>query len=289
MSRLARFGRRQSARLRSLSNRQAVGLLLMAALCLGVAVASAAGQSAVATSLLAALLAGALVGVVHLSRRIGGVQRANQDAVRDLRVVVEQLQRRVVAAVERERLAAGDRHQEIADALARGERLAGRVPDLLREQNREIQALIEAFQAVAPRAPMPVRDDPARVLALLHAVRHRRPELAVTLGTGPLAVWLGYANESAGGRLVAVEHEYETAERIREMLREHDLKTVEVVHAPMMDLSVDGRTVDWYDVDALDALHDIDLLIVGGAPETLPPALHVLGRRLTPQAPVLPA
>jgi hypothetical protein len=158
MSSLVRFGRRQSARLHSLSYRQAVGLLLMAAVCLGVAVASAAGRAAIATSLLAALLAGALAGVVHLSRRIGGLHRANQASVRDLRIVVEQLQRRVVAAVEKERLAAGDRHQELTEMLARTERLTGRGADLLREQNREIAALVQLFQAVTPRAPMPPGD-----------------------------------------------------------------------------------------------------------------------------------
>ena len=289
MGRLIRFGRRQSTRLHSLSRRQATGLGVMAVLCAGVAITAVAGLAAVATSLLAVLLAAALAGVVHLSRRVGGLHRANQAALGDLRVVVEQVQRRLMAAVEKERLAAGDRHTEVVDALARAERLAGQGPSLAREQNREIQAAIQLFQAVAARAPMPVHDHRADLLGLVHAIRQRRPELAVALGVGPVAVWLGYAAETAGGRLVAVEHEYESAERIRDSLREHDLKTVEVVHAPMTDLAVDGRTVDWYDVDVLDALHDIDLLIVGGAPDTLPAAMHVLGRRLTPSAPVLSA
>lgn len=289
MSRLTRFGLRQSARLHSLSHRQAAGLVVMTALCLGVAVASVTGLTAIAISLLAVLLAAALAGIVLLSRRIGALHRANQVAIGDLRVVMDQMQRRVVAAVEKERLAAGDRHIEIADALARSEKLAGRAPELVAGQNREIQALIQLFQAVTARAPMPMRENPAGLLELMQAVRQRRPDLAVALGVGSLAVWLGYAAEDAGGRLVAVEHEYEAAERIRESLRAHDLKTVEVVHAPMMELTVDGRTVDWYDVDALTALHDIDLLIVGGAPATLPPAMHVLGRRLAPSAPVLPA
>ena len=288
--RLARFGRKQTARLHSLSSRQALGLLLMAAVCLGVAVASVMGRAAVATSLLAVLLAGALAGVVHLSRRIGGLHRANQASVRDLRVVVEQLQRRVVAAVEKERLAAGDRHQELSDALARAERMAGRGADLLRDQNREIEALVQLFQAVSPRAPMPAAGpalNPSDLLGLLHIVRRRQPELVVALAAGALVVWLGYAVEKAGARLVAVHHDRETADRTRDLVLAHGLTAVEVIHAPTTDLSVDGTTVDWYDVDALEDLRDIDLLMVDGPASALPPALHVLGRRLTPGAAVV--
>ena len=75
------------------------------------------------------------------------------------------------------------------------------------------------------------------------------------------------------------------------MLREHGLTAVEVRHAPLAELTVEGRTVDWYDVDALDGLRDIDLLVVDGiapaAADALTPALHVLGRRLADDAAVV--
>jgi predicted O-methyltransferase YrrM len=294
MSSLARFGRRQSARLHSLSSRQAAALALMALICLGVAVASATGRAAIATTLLAVLLTATLAGVILLARRVGHQHRASQASVRDLRLVVEQLQRRVVAAVEKERLAAGDRHQELTDALARSDRLTGRGAELLlREQSREIEALVQLFQHVTPRAPMPPAGvHPSDLLGLLHIVRRRQPGLAVALGGAGATVWLGYAVEQAGGRLVTVEHDEDRAEQVRALVRAHGLTVVEVVHAPLAELSVDGRTVDWYDVDALDGLHDIDLLLVDGpAPlgtaEAVPPALHVLGRRLADGAAVV--
>ena len=296
MSRLATFGRRQSARLQSLSFRQAVALTTMAVLCAGIAVTSAVGQAAVATSLLAVLLAAAVAGVLYVARRIGGLHRANQASVRDLRIVVEQLQRRVVAAIERERLTAGDRHQELSDAVARTERLTPlRAELLLREQSREIEALVQLFQDVAPRAPMSwggATLHPSDLLALLHIVRRRRPEMVVALGGAASTVGLAYALEKTGGRLVAVEHDEANAERTRALLREHGLTTVDVVHAPLAELSVDGKTVDWYDVDALAALRDIDMLVVEGpapltAAEVLPPALQVLGRRLVGGAAVV--
>ncbi len=265
-----------------LSRRQVAGLLATAIVGLGVAVASAAGQSALATSLLALLLVAVPAGVIHLSRRLGGVGRANREAVRDLRALVEQVQRRVIAAVEKERLAAGDRHQELTEALSRAERLTGRGAELLlREQTREVEALFQLFQRVTPRAPMPPGGalNPTDLLGLHNLAAGRQPGLTVLLGGGgPAAVWLGYAL-AEGGRLVAVEHDPARAEATRDALREHGLTGVEVRHAPLAELTVDGRPVDWYDVDALDGLTGIDLLVVAGA-DGVAPALHVLGRRL---------
>ncbi|MGX6604148.1 class I SAM-dependent methyltransferase [Micromonosporaceae bacterium Da 78-11] len=288
LRRLARF-------VTGLSSRQAAGLLVMVVICAGIAVAAVTGQAAVATCLLALLLAGTLAGVLLLTRRIGGMHRTTQDALRDLRVVVEQLQRRVIASVEKERLAAGDRHLELTEALARTERLTGRGAELLlREQTREVEALLQLFQQVTPRAPMPAGATlcPTDLLGLVHIARSRKPELAVALGSGPSTIWLGYALEQTGSRLVAVDHDGPRADGTRAMLLAHGLTAVEVRHAPLAELSVDGRTVDWYDVDALDGLRDIDLLFVDGSiapstPDALTPALHVLGRRLATDAAVV--
>ncbi len=282
MSSLARFGRRQAKRLHSLTSRQAAGLVLIGAACAGVAVASALGRPGVAATLLALLLAATLAGILHLSRRLGGLHRAQQNSLQDLRVVVDQLQRRLVAAVEKERLAAGDRHQELTDAIARADRLTPAGAEaLLRHQVGEIEALTQLFRSVTPRAAMPPAGSPADLLGLLHIVRIRRPGLTVALGAGPAAVWLGYAVDA--GRLVVVEHDAERAAQTRSLLLSHGLTGVEVLHAPLTELSLDGGTADWYDVDALDELREIDLLVVDGpaGAESLPPALHVLGRRLS--------
>ena len=286
-----RLARAAARRLLGLSPRQVAGTVSVLLLSGGAAVASVVGQAAVATCLLAVLLAVVLAGVVHLSRRIGAVDRSTQAAVRDLREAVDQAQRRVLASVEKERLAAGDRHLELVEAVARTERLTGRGAELLlRDQSREIEALLQLFQTISPRAPMPPGGTltPTDLLALVHVARERRPRLTVLLGSGPATVWLGYAMAGAGA-LVAVDHDRPRAERTRTRLAEHGLTAVEVRHAPLAELTVEGRTVDWYDVDALAGLRDIDLLVVENPPgaDALGPALHVLGRRLTTAAAVV--
>ncbi|NMO52574.1 class I SAM-dependent methyltransferase [Actinoplanes sp. TBRC 11911] len=277
---------------RRLSTRQLGGLLVVAAVCAAVAVASVAGQAAVATCLLALLLAGVLAGVVHLSRRIRGVHRSTQASVRELRGVVEQLQRRVIASVEKERLAAGDRHQELTESLGRTERLTGRGAELLlREQSREIEALVQLFQLITPRAPMPPAGtlNPTDLLGLVHFARNAGPGLAVALGSGPSTVWLGYA---LPGRLVAVDHDLDRVTATRQLLHEHGLSDVAVRHAPKAPLPLEGASVDWYETDALDDLRDIALLVVDGTlalpgADALTPALHVLAARLAPGATVV--
>src|SRR5689334_2429828 len=209
-----------------LSRRQVAGLLATAIGGLGVAVASAAGRAALATSLLALLLVALPAGVIHLSRRLGGVGRANREAVRDLRVLVEQVQRRVIAAVEKERLAAGDRHLELTEALSRAERLTGRGAELLlREQTQEVEALFQLFQRVTPRAPMPAGGalNPSDLLGLHTVASSRCPALTVALGSGPATLWLGYALASTGGRLVVVDHDQDRTSGIRLSLAEHGL------------------------------------------------------------------
>jgi predicted O-methyltransferase YrrM len=278
-----------------LSARQAAVLSVPAVICAGIAVAAVAGRPAVATCLLALLLAGAIGGVALLTRRIGGMHGATQQAVAELRSVVEQLQRRVIASVEKERLAAGDRHQELTEALARAERLTGRGAELLlREQSREIEALLQLFQQITPRAPMPAGAplNPTDLLGLVHAARGRAPKLTVALGSGPATIWLGYALERDGGRLVAVDHDRARADGTRALLLAHGLTAVEVRHVALADLTIDGKPHDWYDVDALDGLRDIGLLVVDGSlapsgPDALTPAVQVFGRWLASDAAIV--
>ena len=262
---------------------------LLVLLLAGAAVAAVAlsGHLRLAVALLALLVTAGLVGLWQLARRINGSFRAQRDALHEMRQLTEQVQRRVVAAVERERLEAGDRHLETTAAIARDRLTPDGAAELLRDQHGEIAATVQLLRAIEPRAPMPAAGAgprPTDLLGLLHLVRSRKPALTVALGAGPATVWLGYAAERAG-RLVVVDHDPARVERTRADLAAHGLTGAQVLLAAPAELVVGGRGTDWYDVEALAGLTDIDLLVVTGpAPsdDALAPALHVLGRRLAP-------
>jgi hypothetical protein len=291
MSRLHHLARRAARRLLGVTSRTATGLLALVVAGAAVATVALTGRVPLAIALLTLLVTVGLAGLWQISRRAAGLFRVQHEAIHDLRLLTEQVQRRVIAAVEKERLEAGDRHLEMTAAVARADRLTPEgAESLLRGQHGEMQAMFQLFRTVTPRAPMPAGPRPADLLSLLHLVRDRRPALTVALGVGPATIWLGYAAQESG-RLVVVDHDAGRVARARADVLAHGLTATEIVHAAPAELTVDGRSTDWYDVDALDAVKDIGLLVVTGpspaGSDPLAPALHVLGRRLAAGAAVV--
>jgi predicted O-methyltransferase YrrM len=106
-------------------------------------------------------------------------------------------------------------------------------------------------------------------------------------------VWIAYALEKAGGRLVSLDHDRAYAERTRAVLAAHGLSGVaEVREAPLTSREIDGRSFSWYDEDAVNDLRQIDFVLVDGppaatGPDARLPALHVLERRLADRATIV--
>jgi predicted O-methyltransferase YrrM len=145
-----------------------------------------------------------------------------------------------------------------------------------RAQMRELEALQQLYADFRPRAPMPSTGqwalNPTDLLALLDLVERRRPPVIVELGSGTSTVWLAYAVQRYGGRVVSLDHEIRYADRTRLQLHAHGLDAVaEVRDAPLNQIEVQGTEYDWYDPDALEDIERIDLLVVDGPPGSLGP------------------
>jgi predicted O-methyltransferase YrrM len=128
---------------------------------------------------------------------------------------------------------------------------------------------------------------------LFHLVRRHRPRLVLELGSGSSTVLFAAAlRANGGGRVISIEHDDEHIERTRTMLKHADLlDRVELVLAPLVDLALNGRTFQWYDLGSkLASLPEkIDFLFVDGPPgkvQTLSrfPALPMLASHLSPRA-----
>ena len=285
-------------RLRNLTRRQAILAAGAAALCAAVAGAALTGRVGIALTVLAVFFAVLFGGLLMIARRLAALQQAQRRAQADLRAVLDQTQRRLLAAVEELLLHSGDRHREVTETLAAQQKSLAHGTDLLlRAQTREVEALVQLFQGLTPRAPMPSSGgfalNPTDLLDLLHLVRTRRPRVVLELGSGTSTVWIAYALEQIGGRLISLDHDPGYAARTRAALATHGLTEVaEVRDAPLRPVVLDGRSFPWYDTEALADVREVDLLLIDGPPEkTGPdaryPAMRVLEDRLADTATVI--
>jgi predicted O-methyltransferase YrrM len=245
------------------------------------------------TGVLNALVVFALL---HVHRQVTRLQsRRAADAAPD---GVQFMQRRVLAAVEKERSAAADRHTSLVATMERAlRRSTVEVTKLQRDQTREVEALLQLFRDVVPRAPMPSSGrwalNPTDLLGILHLIEQQKPKLVLELGSGTSSVWIAYALEKSGGKLVSIDHENEFAERTRRLLTAHGLDHLaEVRDTPLRTVTVEGAEFSWYDVDGLADVADVDLMLVDGPPGSVGPlarypALPLLGHKLSGTATVV--
>ncbi|WP_250027288.1 class I SAM-dependent methyltransferase [Paractinoplanes maris] len=221
-------------RFRNLTRRQIVSAGGACVLCAAVAGAALTGNVGLALTLLAVFFTILFAGLLLVARRLSGLQRLQRRQQTDARTVLDQTQRRMLGALEELLLHSGDRHREAADRAA--------------AQTREIEAFVQLFHQVTPRAPMPPSGGAVPLLDLLHLIRTRRPRVVLELGGGAPTVWMAYAVEEAGGRLVSLDHDAARAGRTRAGLTAHALAGVaEIREAPL---------------EALADLRDVGLLVV---------------------------
>lgn len=161
----------------------------------------------------------------------------------------------------------------------------------------EIQALDQLRSKFDVTGPLPDVGgwalDPTALLWLVDEIERRRPEHVVECGSGTSTFWIAMALRQNGrGRVTALDHLAEFADRTRRSLERHGLSDVaEVRHAPLVATSTPRGQFPWYDVDPA-TLGPIDLLVVDGPPEATGPlarypALPVLHGALLPDARVL--
>jgi predicted O-methyltransferase YrrM len=253
------------------------------AVAIGVAVTLAIGWWQVAVALLAALQAGVVVLLIDLRGRM-----ARSADVKKATHVLEQAQRRidnsgtrVLAAVEMGRTEIDDGLTQLRSELRAlrtdwkndRERSAARQIAAGSQPARQVEAMLQLFARVKPRAAMPSSGgwamDATNILTLLDVVDRTHPDLIVELGAGSSSIWLGYALEVLGsGRLVSIDQDPYYAASTSAQVRRHGLeRLVEVRTAGLLESPIPGHETMWYDTAVFDDLEDIDLLLVDGPPK----------------------
>jgi predicted O-methyltransferase YrrM len=297
--------------MKSLTRRQVLALGAVAVIGAAIGVAAVLDQVALTTALVGLLVAVVFAAAVVLRQRVSQLEattRALLGEVRSLAAGQDRLefaQRRIIGAVESERLADADRWRESQAAI---EHTRHKILETIktsrerlvrsgRDQTSEVEALLQLFQDFQPRAPMPLSGhwalNATGLLELMFLLNTKHPKVVLELGSGTSTVWMAYAMERIGGRIVSVDHDRAYANRTRWLLNAHGLDGVaEVREAPLSSVNVDGEEFQWYDMAAFEEVGDIDFLMVDGPPGGLGqdaryPALRILESRLSPVATVV--
>lgn len=173
------------------------------------------------------------------------------------------------------------------------------------EDNRttfqQTAALMQLVNLIHPRLPLPPlrigAASPDLLLLLCEAVLTKRPQTLVECGAGVSTLVQGYLLEKLGhGKLYSLEHDAFWAKRVDSWVTEHGLNDfVTIVYAPLTEQLVDGKKVDWYDAQQIQALindlRPVDFLFVDGPPgdtaDTRWPALTHLRSALAADAEII--
>lgn len=275
------------------------------------AVCALVGHTQVAIALMIVLL-GAVVfvlvdvrGTIVAARRqlqqVADRQRRGDKLLRDVRNMVRPIsrelphlarvesldvhERRYLAAFEAERLAAADRHRELARLVPR----SAEIRRLLVDATRDVEALLQLLPRVPNRPLLPPSGhfamDPRALAHLADIVERERPRTVLECGSGTSTIYLGHLLANPGSRIVSIDHLEEYAQATRVHVTRHCLESVvEVRHVPLAPVP-HAPTASWYDVEGFADLDEIDLLVVDGPPastgeEARRYALELLRERL---------
>lgn len=109
---------------------------------------------------------------------------------------------------------------------------------------------------------------PDMLLTVLKTISRHKPRVIVELGSGSSTRMIDTYLEQTGSSALfySVEHDRHYLEQTRAQLQ---AGRTHLVHCPLKEVELDGRTYSWYDLSGLQLEGRIDLLIVDGPPEQL--------------------
>lgn len=163
---------------------------------------------------------------------------------------------------------------------------------------RQLQDFISIERILSPRFPLPSMRiwaiSPDFGVLLLKELLRDRPRHLMELGSGVSTLLTAYCLERQGnGRLLSIDHDERFLEHTRLALKDHGLESfVELRHAPLVPLELDGESFEYYSPRALEIEPGLELLTIDGPPvrqqaNARLPALQLLEGSLAPRATVL--
>jgi hypothetical protein len=162
----------------------------------------------------------------------------------------------------------------------------------------QIEAYIGIVETLRPTLPLPATRgwaaSPDLLREVVKQVLLEPTEVVVEASSGTSTLVIGYCMKRVGsGHVYSLEHDPVFAGKTRQAVRDHGLEEfVTVLDAPLVQYSIDGNGMLWYDLSGLSIDAPIDLLVVDGPPDVVQPmarypAVPLLKEYLSKQARVL--
>ena len=168
---------------------------------------------------------------------------------------------------------------------------------VLYRQMEALFALYQQFDFKAPLLNMRSWVASPDLLAVYSALMQEyKPTTIFEAGGGTSTIISAYNLQQLGrGHVYAVDHQEQFAELANHQLKLHGLSDFgTVIHAPLVEVNVNGATWQWYDMDRLASITNIDLMLVDGPPQYANtsdmaryPALPLMQSKLTANAHIL--
>ncbi|GAB2862747.1 hypothetical protein GCM10027092_27450 [Yaniella soli] len=167
-----------------------------------------------------------------------------------------------------------------------------------RDSTRQIESMLQIYPRFEDtKLPMPSTGgfamDAQALGHLISLVDERRPRRILELGSGTSTIWFGYLCRAYGGQVVTLDHLEEYLELTQAAVDRHSLNThVECRLAPLERIECGGDTYNWYSMEALSDLSDIDMVLIDGppaatGPQARYPSLPQIIDRLSPTVTVI--
>ncbi|MCJ7501378.1 class I SAM-dependent methyltransferase [bacterium] len=162
------------------------------------------------------------------------------------------------------------------------------------QQAQSIQAI---YSILKPELPLPSMakwaGNPDFCQLVAKQILSSSPGVILEFGSGASTIVAGLALRRTGGKLISIDHDNKFATETAVEIQCHNLSdSVQVLHCPLTEVTVDSNTYLWYDLSLLGEIPTIDLLIIDGPPSGIQkhsryPALPMLYDKLAENAVIL--
>jgi predicted O-methyltransferase YrrM/uncharacterized protein YoxC len=169
--------------------------------------------------------------------------------------------------------------ESVGDSIRKARDLADQKAQRYRDEVlTQVSGVVGIYQVLQPRVPYPGFGgwaiDGGCARHFVSKILTDRPQVIVEMGSGLSTILAAQAMDLTGieGQVISLEHDESWAEHTKSIVEQHGVAhRCRIVHAPLVDTIVDGKSYKWYDLTKAELPEQIHLVLVDGPPKSTGP------------------